>query len=85
MELIGLFVRFISNAFGFVVHQIYTLIIGPCLSDASYRSGFIGGLITALVIGYTSRQLLYWWNRVLQFFSPTKQPATKGLRSLFHL
>jgi hypothetical protein len=47
------------------------------LFDGSYRSGFTWGLITALVIGYTSRQLLYWWNRVLQFFSPTKQPATK--------
>jgi hypothetical protein len=42
------------------------------LFDGSYRSGFCWGLVAALVIGYTSRQLLYWWNRGLQFFSPTE-------------
>lgn len=41
----------------------------------TYRSGFIAGLIVALVVGWISRQLLYWWNRVLQFFGPTAVPA----------
>jgi hypothetical protein len=44
--------------------------------DSSFRSGCLWGLFIALFIGLVSRQLLYWWNRVLQFFRPTKKPAT---------
>lgn len=55
-------------------------IIKPLLerftNDACFRSGFYWGLMVTLVIGLVARQLLYYWNRVLQFFKPTQKPAT---------
>ena len=33
----------------------------PC-----YRAGFIAGVMGSLIVLWTSRWLLYWWNRVLQ-------------------
>jgi len=43
--------------------------------DSSFRAGFLLGLLVALSIGWLSRQLLYWWGRILQFFDPTTRPA----------
>jgi hypothetical protein len=45
-------------------------------SDASFRSGFCWGLMIALAVGFLSREVLYRWNKVLQFFKPTQKPAT---------
>lgn len=55
------------------VRSIYESLI----SDPTYRSGFVAGLASALVVGWVLRKLLYWWNRVLQLFGPTKSPATE--------
>ena len=83
MEYIASVARLIGSALSFVGDQIYNLIVAPFLRDAAYRSGFIWGLIAALVIGYVSARLIYWWGRVLQFFAATKLPATKAGDSPF--
>ena len=77
MEYVSSVARLIGSALSFAGRQINDLIVQPFLHDASFRSGAIWGVITALVVGYLSRLLLYWWSRVLQFFAATKQPATK--------
>lgn len=47
---------------------IFRWIIEPTLIDPSFSSGFCRGLALALVIGLISRQLLYWYGRVRQFW-----------------
>ncbi len=51
-------------------------LVGPLGQDLSFRSGFIAGLIVALVVGFLSQWVLYLWNLILQFFAATKRPAT---------
>lgn len=75
MEYVASAARLIGSALSLVVQLINDLIVVPFFRDASYRSGFIWGLITSLVVGYVSRTVLYWWSRILQFFKPTKGPA----------
>jgi hypothetical protein len=75
MEYVTSAARLIGSALRFVFQQINDLIVAQFFRDATYRSGFVWGLITALVVGYVSKTVLYWWNRILQFFKPTKGPA----------
>jgi hypothetical protein len=51
--------------------------------DSSFRSGCLWGLFIALLIGLVSRQLLYWWNRVLLLFSDYRKARSQpGLQPL---
>jgi len=76
MELLSSLRRVLDSLAGSLADLISGQIVDPFRNDSSYRTGFIWGLITALVIGLASQQILYWWNRILQFFAPTKTPAT---------
>ncbi len=43
----------------------------PC-----FREGFAFGLLAGLMVGAISQAILYFWNRLLQLFEPSKTPAT---------
>ena len=56
-------------------------IIDPLLRDPSYQLGYFWGLMTAValvIVKFILGRFVYWWNRILQFFKPTKGPADPG-------
>ncbi len=58
-----------------LVEAIEETILDRLAHDRSFRSGFFGGLFMALVVGWASRQILYYWNRVLQFYISISEPT----------
>jgi hypothetical protein len=48
------------------------------LPPGTFGEGLALGLLLALIIGMIGAQLLYFWNRILQFFTPTKPSFTPG-------
>lgn len=65
----------LRNLLVFAANVVRGRVIEPLTGDPSYQSGFLWGLGIAFVVGYISREILFWWNLVLQFFAPTIQPA----------
>jgi hypothetical protein len=47
-------------------------------SGNPFGAGLCSGLVLALVIGFIGTQVLYCWNRILQFFAPTKPSFNPG-------
>lgn len=69
MELpLGRLIEFLISPVRSVIENVREV---PC-----YRAGFVAGVGGALVVGWISRKLLYWWSRVLQFFAPSLTAAT---------
>ncbi len=51
-------------------------IVAALTTDPSSQEGFVVGLISAAVLGFLASRLLYFWGVIMQFFSPTRRPAT---------
>ena len=69
---------------GLFLHRLLELVTSPVASVFEnvrsvpcYRDGFVAATVGALIVGWISNRLLYWWNRVLQFFGPTLKAATE--------
>ena len=45
-------------------------------NDASYREGFIVGMILAWIIGWVSLRIAFLRAQIIRYFSPTQVPAT---------
>jgi hypothetical protein len=67
-----------------IVADVLRPFVDRLTGDSAFRSGCFSAFLAALVIGYVSRKILYFWNRVLQFFKPTQKPATNPGPSPFN-
>lgn len=60
--------------------RVGTWLVEPFRTDPSFRAGFIRGvlvaLVSALVIGQLTNEILFRWNQILQFFEPSAAPPS---------
>lgn len=65
-----------------LIDWITSWLFQPWNTDASFRTGFIRGTVTALIaayiVGVISAQLLRRWRQVVQFFGKSKAPPSAG-------
>jgi hypothetical protein len=78
MELLeSLFAGLISLIDG-IAKALAEGIVDPLLSDATYRQGFLWGMVSAGVLGFLATQFRFLWDEILQFLSPSVTPPAPG-------